>query len=109
VFGITNIEPACYGCGTTAVKLSRKGMCNWCEWAISQAHDLNAQKLENEIKADEIKHLNQCLTNCQTTAAQAKEAAHLETLVLVEENARLRSNLIKAWRKIKTLESITKG
>ena len=83
-------------------------MCNWCEWAISQAHDLNAQKLESEIKADEIKHLNQCLTACQTTAAQAKEAAHIEHMVLIEENARLRSNLIKAWRKIKTLE-LTRG
>ena len=98
-------EPACVACGVVA-KLSRKQMCNMCEWAISQRHTLNAQLLENEIKADEIKHLNKCLTNVETLAAQAKEAAHLEKMVLIEENARLRSNLIKAWRKIKELQAV---
>ena len=105
MLGLTKVEPSCFGCGVVA-KLSRKGMCNHCEWAISQAHDLNSQKMEIAIRSNEIKHLNDCLTACQTTAAQAKEAAHIEHMVLIEENARLRSNLIKAWRRIKTLEGV---
>ena len=85
-------KPACLGCGDTGVKLSRKHMCNTCTWAISQRMNMEARSLENAIKGDEIKRLNDQL--------EAEKLAHQ---ILVEENVLLRSDLIKAYRKIRTL------
>lgn len=117
MLGITKVEPACYGCGKVA-KLSKKGMCSWCEWAISQAHDLNAQKLEIEIKTDALKQMDEhiekelilaeiAINKARQNERDAIKAAGIEAQILVERNAQLRSELIKAYRKIKTLESVT--
>ena len=116
MLGITKVQPACLGCGTVT-KLSRKGMCNWCEWAISQSKTLNAQKLECEIKTDALRQMDdqiekeRILAEIAIRKAQSSErdiikAAGLEGQILAERNTRLRSDLIKAFRKIKQLEAV---
>ena len=116
MFGLTKHDPECYGCGKVD-KLSRKGFCSMCEWAISQRNDLAGQKLENEIKSDALRQLDEqiekerILAEYKISAAQQSErdtikAAGLEGQILIERNAKLRADLIKAFRKIKTLEGV---
>jgi len=98
-------KPGCFGCGVDE-KLSRRHMCAKCEWAISQRNSMDGQRLENKIKGDEIKHLNSCLNVCEDTSRKAKEAAHIEQLILVEENIRLRRNLIKTHHELIKLRAV---
>jgi hypothetical protein len=100
-------DPACKNPTCRAVeKLSMSGYCSECSWALSQRHMLLGQQLENEMKADEIKHLNKCLKACEVTGKELVESSHINQAVLVEENVRLRANLIKAHHKLVALRTV---
>ena len=117
MIGFKKVEPFCLGCKETGFKLSRSGHCADCAWAISQRFDLAGERLENEIKSDALKALDDAAEMIKIRAeinvneARQREgdivkAAGLEAKILTERNIRLRSDLIKAFRKIKTLEEV---
>ena len=94
MFGIKYI-PHCLGCGAENQKLSMKSMCSKCEWAISQRDDLDGVRLENKVKSEELKSIQDRI-----------ESTILEGAILLERNGELRAELVKAHRRIKSLEAV---
>jgi hypothetical protein len=108
MFGLKRLSPCCLNPNCRAqVKLSQAGYCAACAWALSQRNTLNDQLLENQIKADEIKHLNTCLAECEARGIELQESTHTNQTVMIEENIRLRASLIKACAKLRGLRSVS--
>ena len=96
----------CLGCHAQDEKLSMSGHCSVCTWAISQRFQLEAQALENEIKSDALKALDDAMEMIKIRAEVAQKACLQEQQVLVKRNVKLSQDLILAYRKLKTLESV---
>ena len=97
MFGLKHI-PHCAGCGVDNQQLLVRrgvGFCAQCVWAISQRKDMDSKRIENEMRADELKY-----------GKDSIEAGIIEGAILLERNGELRSELIKSHRRIKQLESV---
>jgi len=95
MFGINRVTVCANPQCRAETKLSMAGFCATCDWALSQRHELEGQRIENEIKADALKQMDATV-----------EAAAIESKILFERNVKIRADLIKAFRRIQTLESV---
>ena len=96
----TRLKPnQCKACTGTTDKLSSRGLCKNCEWAINHApeYDQRVARLDEEIAVRDV---------ALKQLAQDLEAMKLSRRIVVEDNVVTRATLAKAYRKIKQLESV---